>query len=57
MVNPGNNELVKATFSGSIKPLLIDTTSERTETFYIHSITDGGIKLMQGPFTIKIACD
>ena len=49
--------MVENSFSGSIKPLLKDITTERTETFYVHSIADGGATKMEGPYTIKIACD
>ena len=62
MVDPANfvgtnNALVSGTFSGTLKPLLSDITTLRTETFYIHSKADGGSTLMQGPYTIKLACD
>lgn len=55
-VGPGN-ALIPETFTGSIMPILIDNTSFRTETFYINSIADGGTSLIEGPYTITIACD
>lgn len=62
MIDPLNfvgpkNALVRDNIIGSIKPLLVDNISKRTETFYIHSISDGGATLIQGPYTIKIDCD
>lgn len=62
MVHPSNlvgtnKELVSESVSGSIKPLLLDRTTKRTETFYINSIADGGASLVSGPYTINIDCD
>lgn len=62
MVHPtdlvgADNALVSEDVSGTIKPLLIDTTTPRTETFYINSVADGGASIISGPYTIKIGCD
>ena len=39
------------------KPLLIDANTQRTVTFYVNSVADGGFNAVHGPYTLKITCD
>lgn len=37
--------------------MLTDTTTKKTETFYVYSIADGGKELVSGPYSVKLDCD
>ena len=52
-----NKEVIKDTFTDTIKASLNDRATARTETFYIAAIADGGSRMVDGPYTITIKCD